>query len=88
MYSNQYVHTYFNNASSHSWKVQNGVRQGSLISPLLFNFYINELLDHVSKTDSGCFLDSFRHNTQGYADDLSLIAPSVKGLQQLLIGCY
>ncbi len=34
--------------------VSNGVRQGGILSPLLFNFYMNELSKLLNKMPAGC----------------------------------
>ena len=84
IYSNQYVSVCYENSHSSSWLLGNGVRQGSLISPRLFNFYINEVLEKLNNLNVGCKLGIRRHNSQGYADDLSVMAPSAYALQFLL----
>ncbi len=84
IYENQLVSVSFNDCSSSSWLLGNGVRQGSVISPLLFNFYINEVLEKINNLNMGCKLGIRMHNAQGYADDLTLLSPSASGLQNLL----
>ena len=84
MYENQFVHTSFNGYISNEWRLKNGVRQGAIISPVLFNFYINDILNEVACLDIGCNLAYNKHNTQAYADDITALAPSAKGLQLLI----
>ena len=84
MFDKQYVHVIFNNVRSHSWKIGNGVRQGGILSPSLFNFYINDILEALSELDVGCELALYRINLLGYADDIVLLSPSANGLQFLL----
>ena len=55
MYNRQFVNVYFNNSYGNHWKLRNGVRQGSIISPILFNFYINDVLSTVLDMDCGFF---------------------------------
>ena len=40
---------------SHSFFVSNGVRQGSVLSPVLFAVYLDGLLQKLSKTGVGCY---------------------------------
>ena len=62
---------------------KNGVRQGCPLSPLLFNLYINDLVDTINKNSiSDVFLQQENKiNVLLYADDLVLISET-KGLQQ------
>ena len=84
MFNNQYVHVSFNGVNGEDWKLGNGCRQGSVLSPILFSFYINDLLDDICNIDEGCSIGYYKTNVIGYADDISLIAPSSKALQSLL----
>ena len=83
-YANQYVNVKYNSAFSEDWKVNNGVRQGGVLSGLLFNIYIDALISKISKLDIGCNLGLLRSNIVAYADDIVLIAPSAKALQFLM----
>ena len=61
-----------------------GVRQGCILSPLLFNLYLNELpyiLNNNAK-DPILLPDGSHLNSLLYADDLLLISHSAEGLQQ------
>ena len=46
-YRNQTVNINFNSFKSAEWTVNNGVRQGGILSPHLFNIYVNELIVYV-----------------------------------------
>ena len=84
MYNNQKVNIGFKESKSAEWKVKNGVRQGGITSPLLFSFYINNVLQELKKLKVGCRLDIYNFNVLAYADDLVLLSPSAEGLQTLL----
>ena len=72
------------NTSSECFKIFNGVRQGGILSPFLFRFYIRELIDRVTKLNIGCGYFGTNINLLAYADDMVLLAPSWFGLQKLL----
>lgn len=83
-YSNQQMFIRWQNTSSESFKIYNGVRQGGLLSPYLFRFYIRNLIDRVTKLNVGCNYFGINFNLLAYADDMVLLAPSWFGLQSLL----
>ena len=67
--------------------MSNGIRQGLTLSPFLFNVYIDELNYRLSRSKIGCHIAGEPANNFGYADDLAIIAPSVKALNALLNIC-
>ena len=69
----------WNNSMSEFFKIDCGVRQGSVLSPYLFAIYLNDI-------DSKLPHDK-RHFVVLYADDILLLHPSVSGLQSLLKTC-
>ena len=63
---------------------QNGVKQGGILSPLLFNVYMDNLRLQLHRQSMGCSVGGTVVNHMLYADDVVLFAPSAKGLQKLL----
>jgi hypothetical protein len=61
-----------------------GLKQGDILSPLLFNLYINELSGHLITNADTPTLNGVHVNHLLYADDLVLISRSRAGLQQQL----
>ena len=72
---------------SHFFRLLAGVRQGGVLSPLLFAIFIDSLVDKVRSTGVGCYVSHLCVSIFLYADDILLIAPSVSALQILLWAC-
>ena len=73
--------------SSYPLYVQSGVRQGGILSPVLFNMYINCMISNLRKYDYGCHVKNLFLGCIMYADDLLLISASVLDLQRMLDLC-
>ena len=69
--------------------VRNGVRQGGVLSPRLFNVYVNELSECLNKSGIGGSMKGaiINHMLYMYADDICIISLSLAGSQQLLYTC-
>ena len=87
MYVNQSLAVKWNGYMSASFKVSNGVKQGGIISPVLYCVYINDLLELLKYKDIGCHIGPTFYGALGYADDLILMAPSVQGTKDMLKEC-
>ena len=66
---------------SDNFVICNGVRQGGVLSGLLFNVYIDCILERISSMKFGCKLGIVNSNIIAYADDIVLLAPSATALQ-------
>ena len=73
--------------NSSPFKVSNGVRQGSVLSPILFSVYLDSLLVDLSKSGVGCYWGSFFAGAFAYADDVVLLAPCAAALRIMLSIC-
>ena len=62
-------------------------RQGGILSPQLFNIYIDGLCDIRTRSSIGGSTDGKRINHMLYADDVCIVSLSSAGLQQLLSIC-
>ena len=72
---------------SSKFDVTNGVRQGGILSPLLFTVYIDELLEKLKRNGIGCHMGHHFVGALGYADDIILLCPSVAGLKDMIKIC-
>ena len=86
-YKNQSMSVKWGESFSAPFSVSNGVRQGGVLSPILFTLYIDDLLVDLSKLGVGCFWDSMFAGALCYADDLVLLAPSPSALRIMLRCC-
>ncbi|CAG2231612.1 unnamed protein product [Mytilus edulis] len=68
------------------FNVQCGLKQGCLLSPLLFNVYVNGLVTYICSLNVGINIDEENVSILLYADDLVLLAGSESDLQVLLDG--
>ena len=62
-----------------------GVRQGCILSPLLFNLFLSDLAKQFDTVDNKVKLGNVGINSLFWADDLVLFAESKEGLDKLLL---
>ena len=64
-----------------------GVRQGGVLSPDLYSIYVDDLLAKLRKLDQGCYFLHLFAAAFFYADDMAIMAPSIKALKALINEC-
>ena len=63
--------------------VANGMRQGGILSPILFTVYIDELLQRLTNIGVGCHWKGMFAGCLCYADDLALLASFAHALRRI-----
>jgi hypothetical protein len=86
-YSNSFCVVKWLNNFSWVYKLNKGVRQGGVLSPLLFSLYVDDVLCKLQTSGLGCHVGIKCVNSVMYADDLLLIAASLSDLQKLIVLC-
>ena len=83
-YSSSMSSVLWNNQVSKRFSIKQGVRQGGILSPLLYCIYVDELLDIFASSGLGISIGDVYCGSPMYADDLALLADSPDVLQSML----
>ena len=87
MYVNQCLQVRWNSLVSDRFSIANGVKQGGVLSPILFSIYMDKLIKQLRNSKIGCKIVNQYVEVFCYADDISLLCPSITGLKQMLLLC-
>jgi len=69
---------------SHPFSIKQGVKQGAVLSPILYSLFVIDLLVELEHSGLGVRIDNIFCGAPMYADDLTLIASSPEDLQSMI----
>ena len=87
MYLNQNAVVKWEGSVSDAFAIINGVKQGAVLSAVLFCIYIDDLLKEMRRNRDGCWINMEYVGIIVYADDIALLSPSIDGLQNMINTC-
>ena len=87
MYISQSAKVKWNGSLSDAFSILNGVKQGAVLSAILFCIYIDGLIKEVRRNQDGCWVMDAFIGIIVYADDIALLSPSIDGLQKMIDTC-
>ena len=85
-YCNSITTVNWNGIFSSMFSPEAGIRQGGILSPVLFAVYVNSLLGRLQNGGTG-HLGLLIMGALMYADDLVLVSGSIADLQSMIDSC-
>ena len=85
LYSNAESCVRVNDATSDSFAINSGVRQGCVAAPDLFNCVVDYLMSKVAERVPGVDFGSYNLGDLEYADDTALLTGSLDSLTEALV---
>ena len=67
---------------SQTCAISNGVKQGGVLSPILYSVYVDNLIRILRYSKIGCMYNNEYMGIFTYADDISLLCPTLSGIQK------
>ena len=87
VYEDQYAWVKWGGAKSKMFPIVNGTRQGSILSPALFEVYVDELLSELRSLGIGCHIAGLYYGSVGFCDDILLLSPTRDAMEVMLATC-
>ena len=86
-YRRQKANVKWNKELSEFFNIENGVKQGAVLSAIFYCMYTNGLFQELRRQNIGCRIGLDYVGVVGFADDLFLMCPTFDGLQKMLVVC-
>ena len=86
-YCNQRMRVRLNSSNSREFLLSNGVKQGGVLSPLLFSVYLDDLLCELRQVNVGFHMNGYFVGAVIYADDITLLGPTRYSILLMLNVC-
>ena len=87
MYTGSKSCIFCNGLFSNMFAASNGVKQGGILSPLLFSVYFDVLINRLTQSGYGCYIGLVFLAVFVYADDVVLLAPTATAMRHFLSIC-
>ena len=87
VYEIQVATVKWNNCYSMEFNIKNGVKQGTVLSALLYCIYVDDLFRLLRNSLLGCWINGEFTGLLGYADDNMLLSPTLDGLHRMINIC-
>ena len=87
LYTTHKLRIMWNGAFSEIIYVKNGVKQGGILSPILFCVYLDNLILSLVNSGVGCYMGHICLSVLAYADDVVILAPTASAMRKLLAIC-
>ena len=85
MYTLQYANVRWQGKNSRQFHISNGVKQGAVLSAILYCIYVNGLFEKLRQHKTGWWINGAFVGILGYADDNFLLSPTLYCLQLLMV---
>lgn len=85
MYNNTLNSVWDGSELSHLFETYTGVKQGCILSPVLFSLFLNDLSESIG---GGVIINNIRINVLMYADDIVVLSECPNELQKMINNLY
>ena len=87
IYEEKHMRIRWNNSICDYFTISIGVKQGGVLSPVLFSIYLDHLIAQLRHLGMGCYMNGLFTGVFICADDITLLAPSRASMVLMLEKC-